>query len=528
MSKNQKKETTSSQAQIKEHTVKFLYLLAFIEGAMVIFSELIGAKILAPFFGTSLIVWTAVISTTISILTLGYYIGGKLSKKTNRTKTLAILFSLAGLFLAIIPSWSISLFEKFEDSSLIAGAIKTSLLLIGPSVLCFGISSPIIIQELSLKLNNAGKSAGQTYAISTIAGILSTLVIGFYLLPNFGTQTPLLIAAFSLIFVSFFTQFLYLNLINLFLFATICYSLINPNEQEKSLLQTHFTSEGLMGQLKVIDQSFAGSDIKYRLLFINGIPQTIIQNNDKKANSYWEYVHRISSTASLKKNGTALLFGMGGGAIASELQKNNMKLDIVDIDKRMYQIAQNYFHFKPIKTTNFTEDDARHYIKTCKKKYDFIVLDICSGEVQPSNVFTKEGITELKKIIKKDGIIIIQYQEKLNPKKLSGSQSIAKTFLENKFKVYQNIEKVEISSVILTCSLSSIDFTKLDSMQISENCSTQKWMSQFLRKPYDPILKASKNSVLLIDDKPILENINAETIEIWRKSMVQHYGLKLY
>jgi predicted membrane-bound spermidine synthase len=525
------KKKTDNQRVIKpiekELSLSFLYVLAFLEGALVIFSEMLGAKMLGAFFGNSLAVWTSVISTTIAFLTLGYYFGGLLSKRNDKTKILAFIFSLAGLFLIIMPSWSLTLFEKYNDATLISGAISSTVFLIGPSVLCLGMSSPIIIQLLSEQTNEAGKSAGHTYAISTLAGILSTLLIGFYLLPNWGVEMPIFIGTLCLLLVSFKIRFLYINIGSSIVFLLLLFTYFTKEDVSNKYFKKIYQSEGLMGQLKVYEQSFIDGDTKFRFLFINGIPQTIIYSHENLANSFWEYVHRISAVSSMKTNKKALLIGMGGGAIASELQKLNIDLDIVDIDKRMYQIAQEHFFFEPKKSTTFTVNDARHYIKTCKKKYDLIIIDIASGEVQPSNVFTKEGIAELKKIIQDDGIVLVQYQEKIDPTQLSGSQSIALTFQHNGFKTYRNFENIEVAGIILACSMNEIDFSKIDKEKLTANVAKQSWLDEFLKEPFQRITDTGKNSVLLVDDKPMLEHINAQTIEIWRTSMKNNYGLKI-
>lgn len=503
----------------------FLFSLAFLEGALVIFSELLGAKMMASFFGNSLAVWTAVICVTISFLTLGYFLGGMLSKRPDKLNVLALLFSLAGFFMAIMPSWSLVLFEKFGDSSLVGGSIATTIFLIGPSVLCLGMTSPVIIQLLNEQQRDPGKSAGQNYAVSTLAGIIATLVLGLYLLPVFGLKIPIITGAIILVAVSLLTRFTYLNMVTALVLCLVFFNLVREKEEDNKLLKTIFVSEGLMGQLKVISHNFAGSDESFRVLLVNGIPQTII-HNEKNATSFWQYPYRISAVASLKKGKNALLIGLGGGAIANELQQLDIKLDIVDIDKRMYGIAQDYFYFKPRKTTRFICDDARHFIKTTRKKYDFIVIDICSGEVQPTNVFTKEGIRELKQLVSEDGIILIQYQEKINPARISGSQSIARTFISNGFKTYQNVEKSDISGVILACSPRSINFSDIDSTRFTPGSRNKNWMAAYLREPFTPITQIV-NGVLLTDDKPMLEQINAETIEAWRKVMNKNYGLRV-
>ena len=502
-----------------------LYTLAFLEGALVIFAEMLGAKLLASYFGNSLVIWTSVISITITALTLGYFLGGKFSRRENKVKILAMVFSLAAFFLVIMPSWSVFLFEKCQSMSLISGSVISVIFLIGPGVLCLGISSPVIIQLLSEKNHEAGQSSGQAYAISTVAGILATLLIGFYLLPNFGISLPLFVASLALAGISFYVSYSHLNSLITLVVLIIGFQLFQAPEEDKYYKDIEH-SEGLMGQIRVVDQSAPGSQMTYRLLMINGIPQTIIFKMPE-AISFWQYVHRISMAASIKKGENALLLGMGGGSIANELQKLDYKLDIVDIDERMYRFSSEYFYFKPKATTHFTCDDARHFLKTNGKKYDLLVFDVCSGEVQPSNLFTLEGIDDIGKNLEKDGLILIQYQEALGKNEISGSQSIINTFLEKGYKVYKNIEKGDIASIVIAVSKQETDFSKLKKEELTPNTKIQPFADSFLEKPFESCRKDLQKGIILSDDKPNLELLNAKTIEMWRTTMNEVYGLKL-
>src|SRR5437773_11905476 len=72
--------------------------------------ELMGAKLVAPFYGGSLYVWTAVLTITVLGLTLGYYAGGQLSKKRPSERTLFIILGIsAALVLALPLTASISM-----------------------------------------------------------------------------------------------------------------------------------------------------------------------------------------------------------------------------------------------------------------------------------------------------------------------------------------------------------------------------------------------------------------------------------
>src|ERR1051326_9548197 len=80
-----------------------LYFLSFLEGASVMAAELLGAKMLAPFFGSSLYVWSSVLGITLGGLALGYFTGGIISQKANAKSNLFVILLLSAIFLIVMP-----------------------------------------------------------------------------------------------------------------------------------------------------------------------------------------------------------------------------------------------------------------------------------------------------------------------------------------------------------------------------------------------------------------------------------------
>ena len=80
-----------------------LFIISFIEGATVMATEICGAKLLAPYFGSSLYVWSSVMAITLGGLASGYFIGGKLSRKENKQSILFYILLLAFCYLSLMP-----------------------------------------------------------------------------------------------------------------------------------------------------------------------------------------------------------------------------------------------------------------------------------------------------------------------------------------------------------------------------------------------------------------------------------------
>jgi len=102
-----------------------LFLVLLIEGASLMAIELIGAKLVTPFYGNSLYVWTAILCCCVSGLALGYYFGGVLSRKFVTQKILFSILSIAALLVFVLPYASNALISISSNMGLIAGVSFT-------------------------------------------------------------------------------------------------------------------------------------------------------------------------------------------------------------------------------------------------------------------------------------------------------------------------------------------------------------------------------------------------------------------
>ena len=109
--------------------VPFLRLLVFAGGFASIGVELTASRLLAPYFGSSTFIWASLIGLTLTFLSLGYWLGGRIA---DRHPTPALLYALsvaAALVIAIIPIVARPLLSSSLDAfrTLDAGAFYGSL-----------------------------------------------------------------------------------------------------------------------------------------------------------------------------------------------------------------------------------------------------------------------------------------------------------------------------------------------------------------------------------------------------------------
>lgn len=182
-----------------------LLFVAFIEGGALMVVELLGAKIMNPYFGISPYVWAAVLAITLTGLAFGYLIGGKISKRDLPAQLLWKIILLAALIIFLLPQISGYFLAGLINIKFEIGVIVAALFILALPLFLFGTVSPIVIELITTGKNNSGKNAGLVYAVSTFGGILFTFLFGFYLIPYHGVTNSAIYIAVLLLLATLLT-----------------------------------------------------------------------------------------------------------------------------------------------------------------------------------------------------------------------------------------------------------------------------------------------------------------------------------
>src|SRR5690554_6544197 len=143
--------TTIKNHHIDPPSLNYLYSISFIEGGVVMVTELAGARLLAPFFGASLYSWASTLSITLLALMTGYYFGGYVTTKKRFASPTSIiwLLLLSGLFVLLLPVLSRSIMESTLHLSFFTGLIVSQMLFLFPPIFLMGMMSPMIIFQIT-------------------------------------------------------------------------------------------------------------------------------------------------------------------------------------------------------------------------------------------------------------------------------------------------------------------------------------------------------------------------------------------
>jgi len=410
-----------------------LEIAIFACGAIVMIFELVGSRILGPYFGTSIFVWTSLIGIILGSLSLGYYLGGKLADKKPNINTLSIIILLAALFigLTIFQKDILLIFLQNNIKDVKTSAVIASLILFLPPSLLLGIVSPYAAKLKLNNLNSSGVTIGNLYAISTAGSIFGTFFSGFYLIPHFGTNKLLMILSLSLIIISIILSSKNLIKTKLTIFIIIFLNLStlsltsNNNNQKRLFLDTDTSYNRVW-----ISDNQAGN--KRTLSINNEHSSAMFLNSEELVYEYTKYYHLARHFKPDFKE-TLMLGGAGYSYPKDFLSKYpEAKIDVVEIDPQVTELAKQYFNLKENPNLKIYHEDGRVYLNKTNKKYDVIFGDAFSSHFSiPYQLTTKEAVQKKYNILNDEGIVILNIISSIN-----GEQG---KFLRAEYATYQNV-----------------------------------------------------------------------------------------
>ena len=184
-----------------ETSRNLLYLTSFLTGFIVLSLEILGFRMLSPYFGYSIYTSGSLIGIILSSLTIGYYLGGILADKNKDINLMFKLILIADIYLFLIGIFYNKVFLYFSKFNLVYGTILSSIIIFTLPIILLSIVSPYLIKLLSSD-NNVGRTTGKISALSTIGNISGVFITTFIFIPNIGTHKTIYILAILLLIIS--------------------------------------------------------------------------------------------------------------------------------------------------------------------------------------------------------------------------------------------------------------------------------------------------------------------------------------
>ncbi len=389
-----------------------LEIVVFVCGAVVMIFELVGSRVLGPYFGTSLFVWTSLIGIILGSLSFGYYLGGKIADKQCSFKSLSLIIFLAaisiGLMVSIKDFWLIVLQSSFRDIR--TSSVLASLTLFLPASVFLGMVSPYAVKLKINNLNTSAQTVGNLYAISTSGSIFGTFLAGFYLIPHFGTNRLLIILSITLIIISLVLSAKKGTWIKLSVFAIVVIGWFVISGLNYMLPKSGFIDvDTAYNRIWIYDRIDYRTNKIVKMMGINNENNSsMFLDSDELVNEYTKYYHLAKHfNPNFKK--TLMLGGAGYSYPKDFLHKYpEATIDVVEIDPKVTELAKKYFRLEESPRLTIYHEDGRVFLNKTQEKYDAIFGDAFNSlHSLPYQLTTKEAVQKKYNILNDDGVVIL-------------------------------------------------------------------------------------------------------------------------
>ncbi|MFA4833800.1 MAG: fused MFS/spermidine synthase [Patescibacteria group bacterium] len=389
-----------------------LEIAVFICGAVVMVFELVGSRVLGPYLGTSIFVWTSLIGIILGSLSLGYWLGGKIADKKSSLPGLSFLIFLAaiGIGFTILIKGPLLVFLQATVSDIKLGSILASLILFAPASVLLGMVSPYAVKLKIDNLKTSGRTVGNLYAISTVGSIAGTFLAGFYLIPEFGTTKLLILLSAALIIVSVFISLKQFLKIKFFVFLLFFFGWFLTDAASLALAKNGFIDiDTGYNRIWIFNHQDAETNKPIRLMRINNESSSaMFIDSDELVYEYTKYYNLVKHFNPDFK--TALMIGGAAYSYPKDYLKKypEAAIDVVEIDPRLAELAKKYFNLKENQRLNIYHEDGRTYLNRTQKKYDVIFGDAFTSRYSlPYQLTTQETAQKKYDILNDDGVVIL-------------------------------------------------------------------------------------------------------------------------
>lgn len=369
--------------------------LVLICGAGTMILEIAGSRLLAIEFGNTIYLWAAQIAVILGALSVGYWKGGVIADQENGWDKFRPLLLLSGVWIAVIPTFSLVIPPIFSLLGNLYGPLLSSAILFAFPVFVLAMVTPLAIKSACTNNNSLGRVAGLLYAYSTVASIIGTLGAGFILIPNWGIKSIFIglgvcIVALAILLMKKKEYFM-LGVVPILFISAI------PFQPPGTVYET----DTAYYHVRIMQTSNA----KYLVLDSDFHSGEYLNSTEP----VFEYTQILSKTQDLRSPSEQILFvGMGSGSLPKYfLNHGNGSIDIAEIDPGIIRIANEQFSFpQNDPRMRVYNEDGRQFLRDSSKKYGLIILDAYSSKSSvPFHLMTAEFFNETASHLSKGGVL---------------------------------------------------------------------------------------------------------------------------
>ena len=409
---------------------RYLYFGVFFAGCASLAVEMSASRLLGNYFGSSNLVWAAVIGLILIYLSVGYTIGGKWADRSPEYKTFFSILCWASLLIGLIPLASRPILrvasQAFDELKigLLAGTFVAVLALFSVPVTLLGTASPFAVRLAMQEKEHAGSVAGRIYTVSTLGSFIGTFIPVLLLIPAIGTYKTFVAISAALMLVSLLCIWQTVSLKQAARMAWMpvllaLATLLGLGGYDKQAQGIIYEGESAYNYIQVQEIN------DYRLLRLNegqGI-HSIYHPSEENYHGSWEQVlvAPFFNDAPVEINDiqNIAILGLAAGTSARQAYQvyPNAAIDGFEIDPEIVQVGYDLFEMG-VPTLEVYVEDARWGINHTDALYDIISIDAYRPPYIPWHLTTQEFFQETYEHLASDGSLVINVARIINDRRL--------------------------------------------------------------------------------------------------------------
>jgi spermidine synthase len=383
--------------------------LVFVVGASSLGVEIAAARLLAPYFGASTIVWANTIGVVLVALSAGYWFGGRFADRHPHLRGLCLLVLAAAVLIAVVPfaarpflGFSVEAFDTVSVGGF-AGSLFGVLVLVAVPVTLLGAAAPWAVRLAVGEVGSSGEVVGRLYAISTAGSLLGTMVSALLLIPLLGTQRTFLVFAIALALVATAGMGLRAAVVPVALLAVLALPVgtIKGAADGRVLFEAETTHQ----YARVVER-----DDGTRVLELNEgqAVHSLYRPGSYLTGDYWDGQLVLPAAAGARPPHRVAILGNAAGTVARSFGHffPATAVDAVEIDAELTELGRRFFDLRNPRMRVFAED-ARPWLQRSDGGYDAIMVDAYRQPYIPFYLATREFFELARDRLAPGGLVIV-------------------------------------------------------------------------------------------------------------------------
>ena len=374
----------------------------------------------APFFGTSLIVWTALIGIIMTSLCLGNWLGGSTADKNPNGKLLGRVLIFAAVIIAVTAYLSNYVLTTLQglNLNLYMSSVSASLIIFAPASMLLGMVSPFVARLAMQTVDSSGAVVGKLSALNSAGSILGTFLGGFVLISLFPSGVILMFVSSVTAMLSVFAYTgAWRKVFSIVIFVSLLGGAFYAKDHGLPFSPVGTQIDTAYNHLSIVESVDRRNSRRVRVLVTDPDAAQSLMYTDHPSDLVSEYT-KFYDLAFHYKPDTKKILMLGGGAYCVprymlDDPSRDINIDVVELDPGITQAARDYFYLKDDDRLKIFHEDARTFLNRAFfdenfGQYDAIFMDtFTSATVIPFQLTTVETAARLRKLLKPDGTLIV-------------------------------------------------------------------------------------------------------------------------